>query len=172
MLGKVKDMDLEQQIELIKESSLFDADWYLATYPDVARLEMCPATHFVRYGWRLGRNPSAAFHARGYLEEYRDVALSGANPLVHYLQHGEREGRRPPAVPRAVTPVPASRPSGSTPSSTALPKARLPETPASELPQEATQRQAQQLTHTQQLLEHYFRRCQELEHRLMDAALG
>ncbi|RTQ97922.1 hypothetical protein [Halomonas nitroreducens] len=167
-------MDLEQQIELIRQSPLFDAEWYLATYPDVARLDMCPATHFARYGWRVGRNPSAAFHTRGYQEQHGDVARSGANPLIHYLQHGEREGRRVPAVSRPVTPLPAARSTGHPAGSALRPGpvsvASPPAPPTSERPEEASRCQSLQLEHTQQLLEHYFRRCQELEYQLMDAA--
>lgn len=148
-------MDLEQQIELIKHTSWFDADWYLAAYPDVSSLDMCPASHFARYGWRMGRNPSAAFHTRGYQKQNPDVTVSGVNPLIHYLQHGEKESRRPPAVPHTEHRVASDR--------LAPPAPSLPQHLASGLPEEAAQRQALQLEHTQQLLEHYFRRCQELE---------
>ncbi|QFU01729.1 hypothetical protein FIU83_08765 [Halomonas sp. THAF5a] len=158
-------MDLEQQIELIKHSSWFDAEWYLAAYPDVASLDMCPASHFARYGWRVGRNPSAAFHTRGYQQQNRDVAVSGVNPLIHYLQHGEKENRRPPAVPRADHRAASDR---SVP--TVPPAPSQPQPAAGALPEEAAQRQALQLEHTQKLLEHYFRRCQELE--LQQGATG
>ncbi|MDT0500413.1 MULTISPECIES: hypothetical protein [unclassified Halomonas] len=150
-------MDLEQQIEMIKHSSWFDAEWYLRAYPDVASLDMCPASHFARYGWRVGRNPSAAFHTRGYQQQNRDVAVSGVNPLIHFLQHGEKENRRAPAVPTSEHRVSADR--------AAPPAPKQPQPSAGSLPDDIAQRQSLQLEHTQQLLEHYFRRCQELELR-------
>lgn len=149
-------MDIEQQIEMIKHSSWFDAEWYRATYPDVASLDMCPASHFARYGWRVGRNPSAAFHTRGYQQQNRDVAASGVNPLIHFLQHGENEKRRAPAVPTSEHRVSDDRAASSVPTQ--------PQTSTDELSDDSMQRlQALQLEQTQQLLEHYFRRCQELE---------
>lgn len=41
----------------------FDAEWYLATYPDVALVGMDPALHYLHYGRAMGRAPSAAFLA-------------------------------------------------------------------------------------------------------------
>ncbi|KAF7598832.1 MAG: hypothetical protein CGU28_09780 [Candidatus Dactylopiibacterium carminicum] len=37
----------------------FDADWYLARYPDVALTGLPPFVHFERYGQPLGRLPCA-----------------------------------------------------------------------------------------------------------------
>ena len=42
-------------IDRLKASGLFDADWYRATYPDVSTLLMDPAEHYLRYGRILGR---------------------------------------------------------------------------------------------------------------------
>lgn len=81
-------------VELISESELFDANWYLETYPDVARLHIDPALHFLRYGRGQLRNPSLRFETSRYLKDNPDVELTRENPLVHYLQHGRSEGRR------------------------------------------------------------------------------
>lgn len=83
--------------ELVRSSKLFDADWYLTTYPDVKeakKYSQAPHEHYLMYGGFEGRNPGPAFHSAFYLAEYPDVASSKTNPLVHYLLHGHKEGRR------------------------------------------------------------------------------
>jgi len=89
--------------DLLANSSLFDADWYLATYPDVAAGGTDPARHYLEFGWREGRNPSALFSTKDYLKANADVAEQGINPLVHYLEFGEVEGRKAPAVAKGAT---------------------------------------------------------------------
>lgn len=90
--------------ELVGGSKLFDADWYLATYPDVKsakKYSQAPHEHYLMYGGFEGRNPGPAFHSAFYLAHYPDVAANKINPLVHYLLHGHKEGRRidPELVP-------------------------------------------------------------------------
>ena len=78
----------------IRSSDLFDADWYRATYPDVAMTGMDPAEHYLWLGARLGRDPSPAFSTRAYLMANADVAAAGRNPLLHFIQQGRLEGRK------------------------------------------------------------------------------
>ncbi len=82
--------------------ALFDADWYLQTYPDVAQAGLNPLRHYLEHGAAEGRDPSPLFSTRWYLQTYPDVAQAGLNPLRHYLDHGAAEGRlpRPPAPAR------------------------------------------------------------------------
>ncbi|WP_311950128.1 hypothetical protein [Halomonas piscis] len=82
---------------LLLDSDWFDAEWYLATYPDVKKAKkysQAPHEHYLMYGGFEGRNPCAAFWSAFYLATYADVAASKTNPLVHYLLHGRKEGRR------------------------------------------------------------------------------
>ena len=72
-----------------------DPDWYRAMNPDVAASGADPADHFLRHGWREGRDPVAAFSVRDYLELYPDVAGAGINPFLHWLKAGRAEGRLP-----------------------------------------------------------------------------
>ena len=71
--------------ELIRMSSLFDPDWYLLTYPDVARTGTDPLAHYVDHGWREGRDPGPEFETSAYLR---------ANPDVAVTVNGEDETRR------------------------------------------------------------------------------
>ena len=51
---------MKQDVETIRQSGWFDADWYRATYPDVDRLGMDPAEHYLRFGKLMGRAPAPA----------------------------------------------------------------------------------------------------------------
>lgn len=82
----------------LQSSALFDAKWYLARYPDIARrprFAKNPALHYVLHGASEGRDPSPAFSTQAYLTRYPDVRRSGINPLLHFLCHGQAEGRLP-----------------------------------------------------------------------------
>lgn len=86
----------------IKRSGLFDSDYYLQRYPDVAASGKDPVEHYVYYGAAEGRNPCAKFNTRFYLRTNREVAEQGINPLLHYIRWGLTQGRagRPPASVR------------------------------------------------------------------------
>ncbi|UQB43251.1 hypothetical protein JX580_05085 [Thiomicrospira microaerophila] len=86
---------LNKSAAQIKATDLFDANWYLAQYPDIAKTTLDPALHYLIYGANEGRNPSAKFNTLDYLTEYADVALDGANPLIHFIKFGQYEGRKP-----------------------------------------------------------------------------
>jgi glycosyltransferase involved in cell wall biosynthesis len=74
---------------------LFDEEYYLSRYEDVARSGVDAYTHFLQFGVREGRNPNALFDTRWYLTVYEDVRAVGVNPLTHYVQYGATEGRNP-----------------------------------------------------------------------------
>ncbi|MEJ8823994.1 hypothetical protein WKW80_18510 [Variovorax humicola] len=79
--------------DLLRQSSLFDVDYYLKRYPDVVASGMDPIDHFLSFGAKENRDPSCEFSTLGYLHLHEDVAASGMNSLVHYLRHGISEGR-------------------------------------------------------------------------------
>ncbi|MCV0396076.1 MAG: hypothetical protein K5872_05145 [Rhizobiaceae bacterium] len=49
----------------LERSGLFDAEWYLSRYPDVAAAGMNPAFHYVMFGLNEGRSPNADAEASG-----------------------------------------------------------------------------------------------------------
>lgn len=85
--------DLAKPVDAVAGSSLFDAEWYVRTYCDVATSGLEPPVHYVRLGGRRGYNPGPGFDANRYLDDNPDVRLAGVNPLVHYLASGAGEGR-------------------------------------------------------------------------------
>ena len=84
---------LSQDMGLLYTSDLFDADWYLDTYPDVSGAGLDPAEHYLLYGAKEGRKPSPQFDGKWYLKANPDVAKENRNPLIHYLKFGRAENR-------------------------------------------------------------------------------
>lgn len=90
----------------------FDPIYYLYWYPDARSYAFGPLDHYIRHGWKEGRDPSAGFSTDGYLAANPDVRESGNNPLVHFVEHGLAEGRHgwqkspeaPPPKPRPAAP--------------------------------------------------------------------
>ncbi len=80
---------------ILRGSPLFDEEWYLLQYSDVATEGQDPVLHFLRYGAEAGRNPSPSFDTSFNLRLYPDVRESGVNPLIHFICHGQGEGRIP-----------------------------------------------------------------------------
>lgn len=80
-------------MEKIAASALFDAEFYLAKYPDVAAAGLDPLEHYSSHGWREGRDPSPLFSTKFYLQTYPDVVAGDLNPLNHYAVYGAKEAR-------------------------------------------------------------------------------
>ena len=74
----------------IKNSGLFDEEYYKNTYDDVSG---DPLTHYLTKGHNQGKFPSLDFDPDFYLKTYPDVENSGLNPLFHYVAYGKSEGK-------------------------------------------------------------------------------
>lgn len=85
---------LQAQISLLDKSELFDAKWYLDKYKDVAKANINPAEHYIKFGAIEGRNPSPQFDTEYYVLTYPDITSSGLHPLLHYLREGIKEQRK------------------------------------------------------------------------------
>ena len=72
----------------------FDSEYYLSMYGDVKKAAVDPLKHYMRTGWREGRNPNAYFNTISYLLCNPDVFIAGVNPLFHYINTGRAEGRQ------------------------------------------------------------------------------
>ena len=81
-------------IELVRNSEFFDADWYLKNNPDVEAAGMDPARHYALHGVASNRNPSLSFVNEEYFALHNDVRAAKMNPLIHYEKYGKREGRQ------------------------------------------------------------------------------
>ncbi len=81
----------------LRESDLFDEEFYLEQNPGLRKQGKDPVTHYLKRGGFNGKDPSAAFSSRAYLQRNPDVVAAQINPLVHYLRH--RPGRGPQHQP-------------------------------------------------------------------------
>tara|TARA_B100000424_G_C22944956_1_gene502884 strand:- start:589 stop:2175 length:1587 start_codon:yes stop_codon:yes gene_type:complete len=82
---------LQQELET---SGLFDVEWYCNRYADVSNCSLSPLDHFLQYGWKEGRAPSAKFDPADYLAANPDVQQLGLSALEHYLKWGRFERRQ------------------------------------------------------------------------------
>jgi septal ring factor EnvC (AmiA/AmiB activator) len=98
LLKKLSKQDrvLRNQRNIILKSGLFDEDFYLRAYPDVAARKLDPICHYLLFGARELRNPNPSFNTGRYLDRYPDVRndKKNINPLTHYILYGMRENRR------------------------------------------------------------------------------
>lgn len=56
---------LKRQMALLKRSGLFDAEWYLGRYEDIAKAGIDPMLHYIEHGAREGREPNGALARSG-----------------------------------------------------------------------------------------------------------
>lgn len=87
---KIRDL-YEDDVRLIKESSLFDEEWYRSLVPSFST-NISAIVHYL-LNRRSVVSPSRNFDAAWYLRHNPDVGAAGVNPLVHYLRDGRSEGR-------------------------------------------------------------------------------
>jgi hypothetical protein len=78
----------------LRNSPDFDARYYLSRYPEVAAAGLDPLAHYIEYGAREGRDPSARFSTSRYLELHPEVAAAGINPLLAASAAPARRRRR------------------------------------------------------------------------------
>jgi len=79
----------------VAATGLFDGEYYLSRYPDVAASRIDPLDHYVLFGMAEKRDPHPLFHTEFYLQKYPDVAAAGIDPLLHYVEYGASECRSP-----------------------------------------------------------------------------
>lgn len=96
---------LTHAYRLIKKSGLFDPVYYLMNNPDVRAADIDPLRHYLKFGWKEGRNPSERFDTSFYLESNPDLKQSGENPLAQYIKHEAKGGRQALPSERFLPPV-------------------------------------------------------------------
>jgi CDP-glycerol glycerophosphotransferase (TagB/SpsB family) len=101
---------LTHEIELIRKSGLFDADYYLDNNPDVEASGVDPLQDFCAVGWRALRRPSPDFDVWWYWTHYLDPARDAINPLLHYVLYGRDSGFAPAPPKTPLRPARAYEP--------------------------------------------------------------
>jgi glycosyltransferase involved in cell wall biosynthesis len=85
----------DRSVVLVRESGLFDQAWYLAENPDVAAAGRNPVVHYLRFGFREGREPGPDFDTAFYLSQAPEAGSGEVAPLLHYLTTGRSAGLKP-----------------------------------------------------------------------------
>ena len=82
--NEMEPFNIEECVEytLIKESGLFDENYYYETYKDIHEKAL---EHFIRYGYRENRKPNENFNVYSYYKEYPSLKEDNINPLIHYI---------------------------------------------------------------------------------------
>ena len=83
------------QVALIDSSDLFERDWYLKTYPNVANSGGDPLEHYIHHGASEWLDPNRLFDTTWYYATNPELRLMAINPLVHYILAGAAENRLP-----------------------------------------------------------------------------
>ena len=81
----------KEEYRIIKKSRLFDSKYYRKTYSNLGIHKLFPLRHFVKYGWKEGRNPNSSFDTLFYLATYPEPLNLGMNPLFHYINNKNSE---------------------------------------------------------------------------------
>lgn len=83
----------KRQIEIVKKSPFFDEKWYLEQNMDVKASGTNAAKHYVKYGWKEGRNPSPEFDTNDYKLKHSELIEKDWCPLFHYYLQRRAEKR-------------------------------------------------------------------------------
>lgn len=77
----------------LRNRRLFDSRFYRRHAPDLGWYRLFPLLHYLRAGWREGRNPHPLFDNDWYLRHY--LGQAPQNPLLHYMSQDWRQGCDP-----------------------------------------------------------------------------
>ena len=91
--GKIPSETFEKIYNYLKNSQLFDEEYYTKKYPNIQKIGINPLLHYIIFGKEEEKLPSIKFDGNYYLDTYKDVKKSNFNPLIHYILYGQYEGR-------------------------------------------------------------------------------
>ena len=83
------------EVAALRVSPLFDAEFYLASHPDLAAARHDPAAHFAWVGAQSGAMPNRYFDTAWFLARNPAVNATGENPLLHWQREGTARGLDP-----------------------------------------------------------------------------
>ena len=92
-LKKLLYITFSKHYRLINKSGLFDDNYYLKHNSDIDSQNIDPLIHYIKIGWREGRNPNELFDSTWYTKQNPDSA--GMDPILHYIEGGWRNNRDP-----------------------------------------------------------------------------
>lgn len=75
---------VSKSYDIIKNSNLFDSEWYLLNYEDINYLNLDPIYHYINFGVVELCNPSKSFCTEEYINSGM-YYFKELNPFVHYI---------------------------------------------------------------------------------------
>ncbi|MFC1688367.1 glycoside hydrolase family 99-like domain-containing protein [Pseudomonadota bacterium] len=81
----------ENDVHNVLSTGLFDANYYLRTYPDVFQSGLDPLRHYLYFGHKENRNPSLQFDTEFYRSQYMPEG-GQCCPLIHLVMHDDHDG--------------------------------------------------------------------------------
>ncbi len=92
-----------EQLAFVRKTGEFDEKYYLENNKNINLDNEDPLHHFMRIGWKEGRNPNTTFDLGYYLSHYQDLKASDLNPFFHYVRFGKLEGRFSSQLAKDIT---------------------------------------------------------------------
>ena len=78
-----------RQVDSKHAAEFFDAVYYKRMYPDVANAGVDLLGHYLKFGWKEGRDPNAWFSTKDYILNNQSEMENGVDPLTHYALRGD-----------------------------------------------------------------------------------
>ncbi|MDM0038518.1 glycosyltransferase [Variovorax sp. J22G21] len=91
--NRIIPIDYIQAAKKIKNSKLFDEDFYVSQLPASDLEQWDPVMHYLATGAQFCTEVNSKFSLIGYLAKYPDLRAACANPLLHWLDSGRIEHR-------------------------------------------------------------------------------
>ncbi len=82
--------EIQEQMELVRGTGLFDPEWYQRQYRDIQRRRMDPLQHYVTLGGRVQYRPSERFDLDGYLQKFPELRHNRIPALLHLALNGNQ----------------------------------------------------------------------------------
>jgi hypothetical protein len=92
--GATQEADFDAAI-LIRDSGLFDVDFYTSTQMGGTAAELGPIMHYIRIGAPKMLDPHPLFDTSYYVDQAPEVIREKLNPLAHFIKVGANRGLDP-----------------------------------------------------------------------------
>lgn len=89
------ELGLRKKAHRLLEAGVFDEPWYLNTYHDVFDCPDRPVVHWLRSGWREGRDPNPLFDTNWFLKKYSGMMEADLDPLSFYIANANQDDLEP-----------------------------------------------------------------------------
>ncbi|MDM7459642.1 MAG: glycosyltransferase family 2 protein [Paracoccus sp. (in: a-proteobacteria)] len=75
-------------VETLRASGLFDPEWYLSRYPDVAQSHLEPIRHYIELGMAMKRDPGPNFSTGFFADVFALQGSTGESAVLEFMKNG------------------------------------------------------------------------------------